>query len=145
MNYFDSVTGFTGGLSKATLAEGTNAATIKLTAALDFAINGVIYNKAITDNIAMTALPAQAANTTCLYGVQIDAALTVSIVKGVEVLTTRYAEGELCEIPRFGSSKCPVGIFKVATTSGFTSGTTDLAAAGTVTYYDLCGIPAGRL
>lgn len=35
------------------LAEGTNAGTIKFAAAVAYAIDGVLYSKAITDNIAM--------------------------------------------------------------------------------------------
>ena len=140
--------GFTGALSKATLAEGTAANTIKITnsGGFDFAINGIVYTKATTDSIAMTALAAQAANTTCAYLVQTNSAGTFSIKKGTELGTADYAlSGSTVEVPKPDADRCPVGIIKVATVSGFTSGTTDLAAAGTVTYFDVCGIPTGRV
>ena len=45
-------------LSKAGLAEGTNAATIKTAApngaGIDYAIEGILYHKADGDNVAMT-------------------------------------------------------------------------------------------
>ena len=140
--------GFTGALSRATLAEGTSAATIKITnsGGYDFAINGIVYTKATTDNIAMTALSAQAANTTCAYLVQTNSAGTFSMKKGTELGAADYAlAGSTVEVPKPDADRCPVGVIKVVTVSGFTSGTTDLAAAGTVTYFDVCGIPTGRV
>lgn len=141
--------GFTGALSKCTLAEGTNANTIQLTAALDFAINGIIYNKAITNNIAMTALPVQAVSTACAYLVQIDSAGTVSMKKGAELSAADYAlANSTVEPPKADADRCPVGIIKIVTNNSttFTSGSTDLSTAGlTVTYRDVCGIPGTRL
>lgn len=131
--------------SKAGLAEGTNAATIKTAApngaGTDFAINGLAYHKADTDNIAVTAHAAQAADTKCLYLVQIDSSGTVSTKKGEEVLTTDVTNGKVLQWPQSDANKCGLGGYKVATVAvTFTNGTTDHSAAGiTVTYYDFGG------
>ena len=124
-------------LGKALLAEGTNANTIKTTNAVDYSIGGRLYTKAATDNIAMTALAVQAALTDCMYLVLIDSAGAVSLVKGVEV-----ANGAGAYLPANPSptTKAVMGAFKIATAAAttFTSGTTDLSAAGiTDTFYDL--------
>lgn len=126
-------------LSKAGLAEGTNAATIQIAApngaGIDFAIGGVLYHKADTDNIALTAAAAQADGTTCWYLICINAAGTVSSVKGTD-------DGD---IPEPTSGTCPIGAIKVVTDGGtFTAGTTDLGdAAVTDTYYDFMHVPRG--
>jgi hypothetical protein len=132
--------------SKAGLAEGTNAATIKTAApngaGTDYAINGLAYHHADTDNIAMNALAIQADLTTCLYLVQITSAGVVSLKKGVEVLTADLAAGnKVLHWPLPDANNCPIGAIKVATSATtFTSGTTDLSAAGvTATYYDFGG------
>lgn len=132
--------------AKAGLAEGTNANTIKIEApngaGIDYAIDGVAYHKADTDNIAMTALAAQAADTKCLYLVQIDSAGAVSLKKGVEELTADMASGKrVLHWPEPDDAKCPIGGFKIETDGvTFTSGTTDLGAASiTDTFYDFAG------
>ena len=87
----EAVRGGTLCLSKAGLAEGTNANTIKTAApngaGVDYVINGVLYHLTDADNIAMTALAQQAELTTCIYLVCVNAAGDVSIVKGTEVTT----------------------------------------------------------
>lgn len=131
--------------SSAGLAEGTNAATIKTAApngaGIDFAIHGLAFHKADTDNIAVTAHAAQAADTKCLYLVQIDSAGTISTKKGDEVLTTEVAAGKALQWPDPDADKCPIGGYKVATVAvTYTNGTTDHSAAGvTVTYYNFAG------
>jgi hypothetical protein len=140
--------GQTGCFSKAGLAEGTNANTIKIVApngaGVDFCIDGVAYHKADTDNIAMTALANQAASTTCLYLVTLNSSGTLAITKGNEVLTADLGVvGGSCQWPAVPADVCPIGGFKLAldsTAGGFTSGTTDLGAANvTDTYYDFLG------
>ena len=138
--------GFTGCQTKAGLAEGTNAATIKINATdpagIHFAIDGIGYYKANTDNIAVTAHAAQAVSMTCLYLVQIDADGTVSTKKGNEVLTADLPTGNSCQWPFPDADRCPIGGYKVVTdgSTTFTNGTTDLGAAGvTDTYYDFIG------
>lgn len=119
------------------LAEGTNANTIQIARAISYAIAGRLYYKAVTDNIAMNALAAQAALTDCMYLVLINAAGAVSIVKG-----TAVANGAGASLPANPdpATYCVIGAFKIATAAAttFTSGTTDLSAAGiTDTFYDL--------
>lgn len=138
--------GATESFTKAGLAEGTAANTIKTAApngaGVDFAIGGVAYHKADTDSIAMNALAAQAADTTCLYLVQIDSAGAVTLKKGVERSNAGLAAGnEVLEWPQADANRCALGAVKVKTVAvTFTSGTTDLSAAGiTATYYDFAG------
>lgn len=115
---------FHGGLSLgyAGLAEGTNVNTIKTTYAVSFRINGQTYYKAATDNIAMTACAAQAANTTAYYLVTIGTDGTVTLTKGTDGSTT---------LPTQPANSAVLGVMKVALAGGatFTSGTTDLGAA----------------
>lgn len=133
--------------SKAGLAEGTNSATIKTAApngaGTDFAIDGLAYHKADTDNISVTAHAAQAALTKCLYLVQIDSDGTVSTKKGTEQLTTDLTNGkQVLHWPKPDASKCPIGGYKVALANAatYTNGTTDHSASDvTVTYYDFAG------
>jgi len=135
-------------LSKAGLAEGTNSATIKIAApngaGIDYAINGILYHKADADNIAMTALTAQAADTVCMYAVQINSSGTVSLKKGDEVLTVDLGVNGSAQIPTLDASTCLIGAIKVATVAvTFTSGTTDLSASGiTATYFDYATFPS---
>lgn len=139
--------GVTACFSSAGLAEGTNAATIKIVApngaGIDFAINGILYHKADTDNIAMTALTAQAVLTTCLYGIDINSSGDVSLVKGEEVLNADLTSGEaVLQPPAPVADKCRIGLLKVKCENAatFTSGTTDLSATDiTDTFYNVCG------
>lgn len=116
------------------LAEGTNANTIQFANALSFSIAGQLYLKAITNNIAMTAAAQQAISTFCLYLVTMSTAGAVTITKGTELGT------DTAVLPARPANEAVVAAFKVATDGAttFTSGTTDLGAAGiTATYYDL--------
>lgn len=138
--------GVTACLSKAGLAEGTNAHTIKTAApngaGIDFAINGYAYHLADADNIAMTACAVQPDLYTCLYAIDVDSAGTLTITKGTQVLTANLTGGQavLAE-PAFVADQARVGLMKIVTSGGtFTSGTTDLSAAGiTATFYDTIG------
>ena len=116
------------------LAEGTNANTIKFANAFSFSIAGVTYLKAVTDNIAMTAAAQQAISTFCMYLVTLDSAGAVTITKGTELGT------DTAVLPARPANQAVAGAFKIATDGAttFTSGTTDLGAAGiTDTHYDL--------
>jgi len=122
-------------LGNSVLAEGTNAATIKTTAAVDFVISGLAYSKAATDNITVTACAAQADLTSCMYLITIDAAGTVTTTKGTEQVT---GSGLDMLWPTIPANSAVLGAIKVATSGAtFTAGTTDLGA-GTVTdtYYN---------
>lgn len=144
--------GVTACFASAGLAEGTNANTIKIVApngaGIDYAIDGYGYHKADTDNIAMTALAAQAALTTCLYLIQIDSDGTVSLLKGTEELTADLTAGiKVVHWPEPADNKCPIGGFRVvlANAATFTSGTTDLSATDvTATFFNFVGgLPLG--
>lgn len=135
-------------LSKAGLAEGTNSATFKTAApngaGIDYCIDGIAYHKADGDNIAMTALAAQADDTSCLYLIQINAAGTFSIKKGTERATADISNDQYAlQWPEPDADNCPVGGFKIVLDgTTFTSGTTDLGAANvTDTFYDFFAIP----
>lgn len=124
----------------ADLAEGTNAATIKTTDACSYVIDGVIYEKAATDNIAITATTEQAVSTYRLYLVSIDAAGTVTVTAGTAVAT------DTATLPALPASSAPLGYFKIATdgSTTYTGGTTDNGAAGiTDTYVDLAFMNSG--
>lgn len=138
-------------LGKAGCAEGTNAATIKIVAAdgttyINYAINGILYVKADTDNIALTAAAAQAVSTSCIYLFTLNSSGTVASVKGDAVLTADITSGkEPLQWPQPAANTCPFGAVRVDTNGSttFTAATTDLGAAGiTDTYYDIMGMPS---
>ena len=137
-------------LSKAGLAEGTNAATIQIAApngaGVDYCINGLMYHKADANNIAMNALAVQAVSTKCLYAVQLDAAGAVSLVKGDEELTADITAGNrVLHWPAPVEDRCVLGYILIETddSNTFTSGTTDLSATGiTATFIDVLAAPA---
>lgn len=128
-------------LGNAVLAEGTNAATIKTTAATDFMIGELLYSKAATDNIAVDACSVQADLTSCLYLITINASGTVKTTKGTEQKT---GSGLPLLWPAVPANEAVLGAIKVATSGAtFTAGTTDLGA-GTVTdtYYNYMALPS---
>ena len=117
------------------LAEGTNAGTIKTVAATVVSINGLMYSKAITDNIAVTACAVQADLTTCMYLVTMETDGDIVVTKGTEQLT---GSGKDLLWPTIPANSAVLGAIKVVTSGAtFTAGTTDLGA-GTVTdtYYN---------
>ena len=142
--------GQTACFAKAGLDEGTNSATIKILApngaGIDFAIDGIGYHKADTDNIAITAHGVQAAATKCLYLVQIDSDGAVSTKKGTEVLTTALTGGtDVLHWPDPDDDNCPIGGYKITNVgSTYTNGTTDMGSLDT--FYDFIGgMPLGPL
>lgn len=145
--------GFTGCLSKAGLGIAGTADRVKFTApngaGTDFAINGRAYHLADVDNLDTGAAAVQAANTTCLYLLQLDSGGTLSAVKGDEVLNTDLAAGnKVLHWPQPEANKCPVGAVKVALGAvTFTLGTTNFDAASvTETWYDFAaGMPVEPL
>lgn len=120
-------------------AAGTTAGTIKSTVALNFKVNGVFKTYAITDNVA-TALTAsmavQAANTTAYYLIYITSAGAVGAVQSVVGSTRLLTES----VP---DNATVVAVLKMVTTTGFTPGTTALAAAGcTATWANVNLLPS---
>jgi len=149
MNMNDNPHGGTFCLGKAGLTiGGTDKTGVKIAAAINYAIDGIFYQKAITDNISITAATAQAADTECLYLVQLNSAGNLSTVKGTEVSSADMA-GDVAALkwPEPEEDNCPVGAFKMTTVGvPFTAGTTALNATGcTATYYDLFTVPANPL
>jgi hypothetical protein len=153
---FDNILGIRGGtlcLSRAALAEGTNSATMAIAApngaGIDYVIDGILYHKADADNIAMTALAAQAALTTCLYCVQVDSGGTVSMKKGDEELNADLAAGNVVlHWPLPDDGKCAIGYLKVKCQNAatFTCGTTDLGATDVIdTFYSVFAPPVTPL
>jgi hypothetical protein len=136
-------------LSKAGLSIGSTASKVAIAApngaGVDYAIEGTLYHKADTADIAITAATAQAASTTCLYLVCLDASGDLTTEKGTEVTTTDMTNGNsVLHWPNPTEDSCPIGALKVVTSSSatFTAGTTNLNATGvTTTYIDLMTVP----
>jgi hypothetical protein len=141
--------------SKAGLKIGTNTAAAIDTAApngagIDYAINGTLYHKADTTDIAITAAAIQPVLTRCLYLVCLDSSGTLSTVKGTAKLTADLLAGNaVLEWPTPAVDTCPIGAIKVETlvAGTYTAGTTALTpgAALAVTYYDLTLVPTAPL
>src|SRR5690554_6741670 len=97
---FSLAFGVTGALSKAGLAEGTNANTFKI-AATDpagvlFAIGGLAYYKANADNIASSAGHADIEDGyTGIFLVQLDSSGNVTTKQGVSVPSALLEAGEV--------------------------------------------------
>ena len=148
-NFSNGTKGGTLCLSKAGLAIGSTAAQLSTAApngaGIDYAIDGILYHYADDATVPVTAAAVQPVLTTCLYLVQLDAALAFSTVKGTAVLTADLAAGEaVLKIPEPAAAHCPIGMFKVvlASTATFTAATTDLDASNvTTTYQDVMALP----
>ena len=120
-------------------------------AGVDFAIDGVMYHKADAADIPVvvtdedgTAVTTQAADTTCLYLVQLDVSGNVTTIKGPEVTSANLAAGNASlKWPEPSASKCPIGAIKIVTVAvTFLCGTDDFSKSGvTGTYYDLMTLP----
>lgn len=160
--------GLTMALNSGGLAEGTNANTIQIAAAIDYVIDGRFYAKEITDNIAISYSGAsvyqaaaggiQAVNggftggvngSTRIYGIFLNAAGAVSILPGPIVDSVELAAGRVAlAFPDAPAGVCPIGALRIALTAGtaFTPGSTDLSATGvTDTFYNLADMPANPL
>lgn len=134
--------------NSAALAIGDTTSRIQTTAALNFAINGVIYAKDATNNIELVAvnedgsagtLTAQAAGTKRMYLVVINASGDVRIVQGEAV-----ASSALAPLPTLPPNMAPVGALRVVngTEDDFVPGTTAFNASDiTTTYYNLQTVP----
>lgn len=140
--------GGTVNLGKPGLAAGTTAGTVQLVAATIYAINGQMYAKAITNNIALTAAPLQADLTTAIYVLALDAAGALTSYQGIPQLTSDLAAGnKVLQWPTYPTTVAPIGYMKVVLSGGtFTAGTTALNAAGvTATFVDLFQVPPAPL
>ena len=144
--------------TKASLAIGNTATAVSYAcvngAGIDFAINGLMYfasQVATNADDVLTVHPVQAVDTSCIYLICMSAASTpvMTSVKGTAVTTTDLTKGHVVlEWPKPTINTCPVAAFRIDTgaSNSFTTGTDDLDNTGnTVTYYDLCAVPAAPL
>ena len=159
--------GATLALNSGALAEGTNANTIQIAAAIDYVIDGRFYTKAITDNVAISyagptvyqaptgvsavngGFTGGVGGATRLYLISLNAAGAVSIVPSEIVNSAELAAGtNALEFPDAPAGVCPIGALRVAVTAGtnFTPGSVDLSASGvTATFINLATVPANPL
>lgn len=113
------------------LSEGTDANTLKTVRDVVYQIYNQQYTLTAQDNIPMTACAVQAISTYCYYLVSVDGDGIITVTKGTD---------NTAAIPAVPAGQIAIGALKIATdgVTTFTSGTTDLSAAGlTVTYYDM--------
>jgi len=139
-------------LSKAGLAIGGTASKAKIAApngaGVDYAINGLLYHKADTDDCILFTGLTQADLYTCLYMVCLDSSGTVTVVQGTAVLTASLTAGiAVLDWPIPTEDTCAIGAIKLATSGGaFTGATTELSAGAiTDTYYDFMTPPVEPL
>lgn len=153
MNLNDNNRGGTFCLSNAGLAVGSTKSQVAIAApngaGVDYCIKGISYHKVDDATEAITAADTQAVLTTCLYVVCLDAAGTVSSVKGREVLNADLVAGtDVLEWPEVDEDVRPIGALKVKCENAatFTANTTLHDATDvTVTYYNLFTIPSAPL
>ncbi|MBC8438987.1 MAG: hypothetical protein H8D87_04810 [Deltaproteobacteria bacterium] len=152
MNLNDDPRGGTFCLSKAGLKIGnSDAKDVDIAApngaGVDFVINGVLYHKADAADIPVvvtnedgTTVDTQAADTTCIYLVQLDSSGNLTTLKGEEVLT---ASADVVRFPTPSASKCAIGYIRIDTDGvTFLCGTDDFSKASvTDVYVDLFSVP----
>lgn len=113
-------------------------------AGVDFAINGYLYHLGDADNNVIFTAAIQAALTSVIYLVSVNASNTVVVTAGSAVTTTAVAAGTSPLIwPDPPAGYCPIGAIRVDSGAGaFTAGTTALTGGTvTATYYDLFAVP----
>lgn len=126
-------------------------------AGVDYVIDGILYHKADAADIPVvvtdedgTDVTTQAADTACIYLVQLDADGDLSTLKGVEVdvdSSGNVKDGEALFCPLPSEDNCPIGYIKIVTDSvTFECGTDDFSKSGvTDTYVNLFAVPAKAL
>lgn len=160
-------TGLTFATNSGALAAGTNAGTVKTTAAINYILNGYFRTKAITDNMSIAYSGANvyqaptgvgAVNgsftggtngSTRLYLLCLDDSGNLSVVPGNIVDNADLAAGRVAlQFPDNFFSVCPIGALRIAVTAGttFTPGSTSLSASGvTATFINLADVPGTPL
>jgi len=131
------------------LAIDANPNDVETTAAVNYTIKGIFYQlaaQAAIDLSTLTGLPttALADGYTQIFGLEVNAAGTISVVYGEQISTAAITAGtqELDWPVASSTSTVVFAAVKVGNASGsdFTFGTTSLATAGvTDTYYNLSG------
>ena len=119
------------------IAVATTVTRFQTTAAISFEINGMLYSKAITDNIVFSSVAVQAINTDCYYILSLNAAGNAAITKGEELAT-----GGTILCPATPADQAIIGGFKMETAAAtFQAGVDDLdGSVGTITWYDAGGV-----
>jgi hypothetical protein len=113
-----------------------------------YAINGIMYHKADTDDAIVFTGLTQADDTCCLYLVCLNSAGTVSVVQGTAVDRLALAAGSVAlQWPTPAANTCPIGAIRIDNDgAAFTGATTGLnAATVTDTYYNLFTVPTTPL
>ena len=138
-------------LNSGAIAIGGTTTAAKLAAAVDFCIDGVLYHKAITDNLFVhTDLTVQAADTTKYYLLSLDKTGAALITQGNSVATTDVgASGGKVQpfLPKLANTQCVVGALKIVTVAvAFTPATTNHGDSGiTTTYFNLSCVPTSGI
>lgn len=110
------------------LAEGTNAATIKIVNTVVYTSDGVFKSKGATDNIAIPAGTTVADGFYCKWLVSLQADGTPVVTQGEQA-----ASAALALLPDTPAGETPIGYFQILTAAAtYVPGTTD-NGAGTVT------------
>lgn len=111
------------------LAEGTNAHTLKIASDCTYVIGATDYIKEAIDNVAMTICSEQPVSTYCYYLISADTTGAITVTKGTDSAT---APGAALAMPALPANSAPLGTILIQTDAShtFTSGTTDLSAAG---------------
>lgn len=149
----DSMRGCTRCNSCAGVAIGSTATKVKFAASngagIEYAIDGLAYYKADTDDCWTLSGDVVAAGKMCIFLLQLNASGTMSIVQGTAVSTSDVDAGnKVVPWPTPTEGTCPIGAVLVETATGytFTPGTTNLSATGiTDTYFNFDTIPTRGL
>ena len=133
--------------TKGVLAIDANTENVQTTVIITYSIRGIMYTKAAVAEIDISALgglssTALADGYTQIFGLALNAAGTITVVPGDQVLTADITAGtKIAHWPSaIDDATVLFGAVKVvnATGSAFTFGTTGLDTSGiTDTYYDL--------
>lgn len=135
-------------LNSATFAiDGTNTENVQTGATLNYTVKGIFYSKATVAEIDISGLTGLSSDAladlkTQMFGLEINAAGTISVVFGDQILTSEITAGDRdVDWPKASDDLNTLfAVVKVvnATGSAWTFGTTDLDASGvTDTYYNL--------
>lgn len=122
----------------------TNDQNLLTANAIVYSIDGKAYEKTATAEITTDALTQQAAGTSCMYVLAIDAAGTWTQLKGADILTKLVTDnvGTL-KFPTLLTGTVAVAFYKVDAVNAFTHGTTAFDASGvTTTFNDCAFLPA---
>ena len=143
--------------TKAGLVTGGDASNITINTAnvINFTVDGVMYAKAILNNVAFSSgHTALAAGQECIFGVWVNSGGNVSTTQGKIVATADLSVASggtgktVVPMPDVISANALIGLIKVKTAGAavFTPGTTAFNATNvTATFYDTSSMPTAPL